>query len=249
MEVMPMRFVFTNHAIDRWRERCAAYADEKVDDIERAIAASERLEKPEVMRIIPTPNTIYFHHKLTDAVFVIQPLDEFVFRVITVITPYAEPVRQVPKRKVKAVPKADKPKEPSNAVIGRLILAQNSITDTLNAIKELRGERPKFSDINERREWVKAEIDRLKSRHAGTAIPAFKKVCTAMIEDLIKEMADIKEEWRVWNRAKNEADQQTICRADGGINYLPALKYLLAAVEQQERRIAELEALHGRMGS
>ncbi len=76
-----MQFIVTQHAVDRWRERVAAYADAAGKEVLKAATEAVRVEMVPFRRV---PGSAYYHHEESGCYFVCEVVHASLYRILTV---------------------------------------------------------------------------------------------------------------------------------------------------------------------
>ncbi len=76
-----MQFIVTQHAVDRWRERVAAYADAAGKEVLKAANEAVRVEMVPFRRV---PGSAYYHHEESGCYFVCEVVNASLHRILTV---------------------------------------------------------------------------------------------------------------------------------------------------------------------
>lgn len=216
-----MRFFVTTHALARWQMRAAEYADAGIDDVAKAANECRLVTDDESLPLKRIPGTTYYFHDATKCYFVCEAINGESARIVTVVNPDEKSNYLLPKRKKKK-PMPDVADIPAE----------------IPSVMGFQENRPEFANPEEEWLWHVRHLQGLQAQIVTIAKgDKRRKTIIREMTAITRVVGELRKKKLEWN--KNRCRDGEVYRSDGSINYGPAIKFLLAKVEELESRLAE----------
>jgi hypothetical protein len=221
-----LRVNVTNHALHRYRQRVAVYADAPESELVEAVRRATPLGDGDPTPFPKTGGTRYYRSaESPDVYFVAEPVARDYVNLVTVLDCSRRAVPPPKERQVVnrgpggATPRKDVPRFP--------------VPDDPEPAAD--------APVRERRDywrgvWYDAAFMCGMLNRAHPDSPAWRALATRAG----RELGDLRDEYQAWKAAQADGDQ--IYRDDGGVNFGPAIKFLLAEVQSLRGEVAALKA-------